>query len=149
MGADSLRPLCAQSSMKWATSGCGNETTAAAPLGRMTLIERRRGAAGGAISATAGSAFRAGKKRGVLCGHARLHGKNPEPRRLALLGKPAKTLMGERIFLEAQRFLTYGNDAVNQIGYRLGFGEPTNFVKFFKKQTALTPQQFRERERSV
>ena len=68
---------------------------------------------------------------------------------LALLGKPAKTLIGERILLEAQRFLTYGNDAVNQIGYRLGFGEPTNFVKFFKKQTALTPQQFRERERSV
>jgi AraC-like DNA-binding protein len=32
---------------------------------------------------------------------------------------------------------------VANIGYELGFSEPTNFVKFFHRETRLTPGAFR------
>jgi AraC-like DNA-binding protein len=31
-----------------------------------------------------------------------------------------------------------------QIGHRLGFTEPTNFLKFFKRTAGCTPLEFRE-----
>ena len=65
----------------------------------------------------------------------------------ALLGKSAKALIADRILLEAQRLLLYSSWQINQIGYQVGFSEPTNFVKFFKKHTGITPLEFRQREK--
>ena len=38
---------------------------------------------------------------------------------------------------------TWEND-IKEIGYKTGFNDPTNFVKFFKKYTKTTPASFRK-----
>lgn len=55
----------------------------------------------------------------------------------------AKRVIVDRIVLEAKRLLAHGSDPVAGVGLHLGFDEPTNFVKFFKRETDLTPMQFR------
>jgi len=62
---------------------------------------------------------------------------------LKTVGKTPKQMTDERVILEAKRMLVYSNDSGKMIGFNLGFAEPTNFVKFFKKQTGLTPSAFR------
>jgi AraC-like DNA-binding protein len=55
----------------------------------------------------------------------------------------AKRIIVERIILEAKRLLAHGTEPVAVISADLGFDEPTNFVKYFKRETGLTPTQFR------
>ncbi len=62
-----------------------------------------------------------------------------------VLGKTPKEMIDEKIILEAKRLLTYTHKSIREIGYNLGFDEPTNFTKYFKKQTLLTPVEFREK----
>jgi AraC-like DNA-binding protein len=62
----------------------------------------------------------------------------------ALTGKTPKVYIDSRTILEAKRLLSYSNLSVKEIGYELGFDEPTNFNKYFRKHTNLTPTQFRE-----
>ena len=57
--------------------------------------------------------------------------------------KPAKALLTERVVIEAKRFLTYGEVSVNVVGENLGFSATTNFVRYFKNETGMTPQEFR------
>ncbi len=59
------------------------------------------------------------------------------------LGKPAKKIIEERVLLEIKRLLLYTDNTVKEIGFSLGFTDPTNFNKFFKKYTMRTPVQFR------
>jgi AraC family transcriptional regulator, transcriptional activator of pobA len=60
-----------------------------------------------------------------------------------ILGKTPKTVIDERVILECKRLLSYSSQSVKEIGYELGFDEPTNFIKYFKKHTAITPFEFR------
>ncbi|HEY0176263.1 MAG TPA: helix-turn-helix domain-containing protein [Pedobacter sp.] len=62
-----------------------------------------------------------------------------------ITGKTPKQLADERVLLEAKRLLIYSNGTGKTIGFSLGFEEPTNFIKFFRKQTGLTPTAFRTR----
>lgn len=55
-----------------------------------------------------------------------------------------KQMIQSRITLEAKRLLAHGSMQINEIAWHLGFEEPTNFVKFFKKQAGVTPSQFRD-----
>ena len=55
----------------------------------------------------------------------------------------AKRVIVERIILEAKRLLAHSSDPVARISADLGFDEPTNFVKFFRRETDLTPAGFR------
>lgn len=66
---------------------------------------------------------------------------------LAVTGQTAKALLDQRIALEAKRLLAHSPAAVAQIGYQLGFSEPTNFVKFFRRLEHLTPEAFRRQLR--
>ncbi|MDJ1469267.1 helix-turn-helix domain-containing protein [Xanthocytophaga flava] len=61
-----------------------------------------------------------------------------------VLNKTPSQMIQERIILEAQRLLLHSNMNVNQIGYRLGFDDPSYFVKYFKKHTQLSPSEFRK-----
>jgi AraC-like DNA-binding protein len=61
-----------------------------------------------------------------------------------LLNKTPSQIIMERIVLEAQRLLLHSNLNVSQIGYRLGFDDPSYFVKYFKKHTAISPTDFRK-----
>lgn len=60
-----------------------------------------------------------------------------------MLGKTPKQLIDERVLLEAKRLLVHSNNPVKTIGFFLGFDEPTNFNKFFKKHSGQTPAAFR------
>lgn len=62
----------------------------------------------------------------------------------ALTGKTPKTYIDNRIILEAKRLLSYSDVSVKEICFSLGFDEPTNFNKFFRKHTGTTPMHFRE-----
>ena len=55
----------------------------------------------------------------------------------------AKTLLTDRIVLEAKRLLAHSVLSVANVGDHLGFSEATNFVKFFRRETGLTPSAFR------
>ncbi|MET8976914.1 AraC family transcriptional regulator [Streptomyces sp. NPDC004539] len=65
----------------------------------------------------------------------------------AATGQPAKPLIDARVALEAQRLLAHTDEPAATIARRLGFPEPTNFGKFFTRQTGVTPGAFRETHR--
>lgn len=58
-------------------------------------------------------------------------------------GVPAKAMITQRLALEAKRLLAHTTLAVQTIGRDLGFEEATNFVKFFRKESGMTPLAFR------
>lgn len=60
-----------------------------------------------------------------------------------LLGKTPKQFIDERILLEAKRMLLHESENVKAIAFNLGFEEPTNFNKYFRKHTGKTPAEFR------
>ncbi len=61
-----------------------------------------------------------------------------------LLDKTPKQIIDERILLEAKRLLVHSNQSIKEIAYELGYDEPTNFIKYFRKHTETTPSEFRE-----
>jgi AraC-like DNA-binding protein len=63
------------------------------------------------------------------------------------LGSPAGELIRQRVALEARRLLLYDGATVAEIGYRLGFVDPSYFTRFFRRETGLSPSRFRTVER--
>lgn len=61
------------------------------------------------------------------------------------LNKSVTNLIHERIILEAKRLLHFTDNTVTQIGYQLGFSDKSYFMRFFKKQTSFTAEEFRKR----
>ena len=61
-----------------------------------------------------------------------------------LLGKSPSLMVQERIVLEAKRLLLHSDQHVNQVGYTLGFEDPSYFVKYFKKHTKMSPTEFKK-----
>lgn len=59
--------------------------------------------------------------------------------------KTPKEIINDRILLEAKRMLAYDELSVKQIAYDLGFQETTNFNKFFKLKSGLTPTEFKRK----
>lgn len=58
-------------------------------------------------------------------------------------GKPAKQVIEDRVLLEIKRLLVHTESTIKEIGHTLGFNDPTNFIKFFKKYAKVTPAEFR------
>jgi len=56
----------------------------------------------------------------------------------------AKSFIDSYVILEAKRMLVSTSLSVKEIAFTLGFDEPTNFLKYFKKHTNLTPIEFRK-----
>lgn len=63
----------------------------------------------------------------------------------AVVDMSAKALLVDRIVLEAKRLLAHSASPVAAIAADLGFDEATNFVKFFRRETGVTPGGFRAR----
>lgn len=59
------------------------------------------------------------------------------------LNKTTTELIADRLIIEAKRMLLHSDLQVNQVSDKLGFSERSYFNRFFKKQTLLTPNQFR------
>lgn len=64
-----------------------------------------------------------------------------------VLGHSAKEEVDRRVALEAQRLLVHSTSTSVAIGELLGFSEPTNFVKFFRRRVGATPEAFRQAHR--
>ena len=61
-----------------------------------------------------------------------------------ILGNSAGELIRSRVVLEAKRLLVNKEISVTEIAYLLNFQDASYFVKFFKKYTEFTPEQFRK-----
>jgi len=61
-----------------------------------------------------------------------------------LPGKPAGEVIRDRILLEAKRLLINADLGIQEIAYRLNFSDNAHLTKFFKKNTNLTPEEFRK-----
>lgn len=61
-----------------------------------------------------------------------------------LLGKSPSEIIIERIILEAKRLLMATPNQVKEISYDLGFEDSSYFIRFFKKHTGTTPDEFRK-----
>lgn len=57
--------------------------------------------------------------------------------------KTTKQLIDEYTILEIKRSLIVEKVEVKEVAYNLSFYEVTNFIKYFKKHTLLTPSQFK------
>ncbi len=61
-----------------------------------------------------------------------------------LTNKTAKTVIDDFIILIAKRDLINSAIKSTELAYKLGFEDPTNFTKYFKKSTGLTPKSFKK-----
>ncbi|GAB2523296.1 helix-turn-helix transcriptional regulator [Spirosoma aerophilum] len=58
-------------------------------------------------------------------------------------GKPAITHIHDRLVLEARRLLFHTQQSLKEIAFDLGFSDASYFNRFFKRETALTPAEYR------
>jgi len=59
-------------------------------------------------------------------------------------GVTAGHLIRQRVLTEAKRQLVFTNQSINAIAYDLAFSDPSHFTRFFRRQTGMTPQAFRD-----
>ena len=62
-----------------------------------------------------------------------------------LAGQPALQIMHERQLLEAKRLLTYTSMTIYEMSDVLGFSDPTNFTRLFRRRVGISPKAFRDR----
>lgn len=58
-------------------------------------------------------------------------------------GKPAIKHIHERLVLEARRLLFYTASSLKEIAFDLGFADASYFNRFFKRETGVTPAEYR------
>jgi AraC family transcriptional regulator, transcriptional activator of pobA len=56
----------------------------------------------------------------------------------------AKEFIQDRLILEAKRMAVFTEKSSKEIGYDLGFDDPSHFSKFFKSSTSKSFQEFKE-----
>ncbi len=62
---------------------------------------------------------------------------------VAMRGLGPKAMIEQRLVLEAQRLLAHTALTVERIGAELGFSEPANFTRMFRRVAATSPGRFR------
>ena len=62
----------------------------------------------------------------------------------SVLGKSPCDVMEERITYEAQELLADTSLSIAEISYKFGYQDTTNFIKFYKGMTGVTPLQYRK-----
>lgn len=60
-------------------------------------------------------------------------------------GLSASEWITRQVMLEAKRYILHTTNTINEIAEVLSFSDTSNFVKFFRKNEGVTPQQFRKK----
>ncbi|CAL2075409.1 AraC-like ligand binding domain-containing protein [Tenacibaculum sp. 190524A02b] len=63
----------------------------------------------------------------------------------SIVNKPAKTFIDEIYIKQIKRLLLNTESPIKEIAFTTGFEETTNFYKYFKRHTNLTPEKFRSK----
>ena len=58
-------------------------------------------------------------------------------------GRPAINHIHERLVLEARRLLFHTQHSLKEIAFDLGFTDASYFNRFFKRETNVTPAEYR------
>ena len=61
-----------------------------------------------------------------------------------ICGLSPRKLINKEIILEAKKLLINNSISIKEISEELGFTDAPHFVKFFKKETGMTPGQFKD-----
>jgi AraC family transcriptional activator of pobA len=61
-------------------------------------------------------------------------------------GRTPTDFINDRMTLEIKRLLTHTQLTIQEIAYQLNFSDQSNFSKYFKKTSGLSPGEFRNRE---
>ncbi len=61
-----------------------------------------------------------------------------------VVNKSPSQLIAERTILEAKRLLKFTSLQISEIAYKLGFEDPSYFVKYFKRHSCSSPLNFRK-----
>ncbi len=61
------------------------------------------------------------------------------------LNKTVAALIHERLLNEAKRLLEYSTFTISEVAFHLNFNDNSYFTRFFKKETGMTPEQYRKR----
>lgn len=64
-------------------------------------------------------------------------------------GKPAIKHIHERLVLEARRLLFHTHNSLKEIAFDLGFANGSYFNRFFKRETGVTPAEYRANIRKM
>ncbi len=57
-------------------------------------------------------------------------------------GQSAREIIDERLLTEAKALLAQSALSISEVGYRLGFAEPSSFSRFFKRLSGLSPSEY-------
>ncbi|MCI4669597.1 MAG: AraC family transcriptional regulator [Bacteroidia bacterium] len=58
-------------------------------------------------------------------------------------GKSCSEIIKERLLIEVKKELLFTKKNLSEIAFELGFSEPSNFNRFFREMTGLTPKSYR------
>ena len=61
-----------------------------------------------------------------------------------IVNSSAKAYIDERTIMQIKRMLISTGLSIKEIAYDSGFSDPTNFYKYFKKHTSISPEVFRQ-----
>lgn len=59
-------------------------------------------------------------------------------------GKSAGEIIRDRIILESKRLLIHSSTSICEMGYKLGYDDCSYFIRMFKREVGITPEQFRQ-----
>jgi len=62
----------------------------------------------------------------------------------AIVQKSAKAFINDILIIRIKREIINASDPLTKIAYNVGFDEPTNFFKFFKKHAGISASDFRD-----
>lgn len=60
-----------------------------------------------------------------------------------ITGKLPSQLIHDRLLLEAKRLLRYTSMQICEIAFKIGFEDPSYFIKFFKRHENISPKSYR------
>lgn len=61
-----------------------------------------------------------------------------------VVDKPAKEFINDTVVIKIKRQLLHSNLSIKEIAFKVGFNDPTNLYKYFKKNTSYTPETYRK-----